>query len=61
VLRLLNSRLSERDIARELYISHNTVHSHVKAIYAKLDVSMRREALETARSRGLLSHSVSPR
>ena len=28
VLRLLNSDLSERDIGRELYVSHNTVHGH---------------------------------
>jgi LuxR family maltose regulon positive regulatory protein len=29
VLQLLTSDLSERDIGRELYVSHSTVHSHV--------------------------------
>jgi LuxR family transcriptional regulator, maltose regulon positive regulatory protein len=49
VLRLLNSGLSEREIGRELYLSFNTVHSHVKAIYRKLGVSSRAEAVERAK------------
>jgi ATP/maltotriose-dependent transcriptional regulator MalT len=49
VLRLLGSGLSEREIGRELYVSFNTVHSHVKAIYRKLGVSSRAEAVERAR------------
>jgi LuxR family transcriptional regulator, maltose regulon positive regulatory protein len=32
----------------------NTVKSHLRAIYRKLDVDGRRSAVETARSRGLL-------
>ena len=32
---------SEREIARELYLSFNTVHTHVQAIYRKLGVSSR--------------------
>ena len=44
VLRYLRSDLSEREIANELYLSYNTVHSHVKAIYRKLGVSSRAEA-----------------
>ena len=46
VLRLLASDLSEREIAAELYLSFNTVHSHVKSIYRKLGVSSRAEAVE---------------
>jgi LuxR family maltose regulon positive regulatory protein len=46
VLRLLGSGLTEREIGRELYLSFNTVHSHVKAIYRKLGVSSRAEAVE---------------
>ena len=45
VLRLLASELSEREIAAELYLSFNTVHSHVKSIYRKLGVSSRAEAV----------------
>ena len=53
VLRLLGGGLSEREIAQELYLSFNTVHSHVKAIYRKLEVSSRAEALARARDLGL--------
>ena len=45
VLQLLTSDLSERDIGQELYVSHNTVHSHVRSIYRKLGVSSRAHAL----------------
>jgi LuxR family maltose regulon positive regulatory protein len=54
VLRMLSSPLSERDIGRELYLSHNTIHSHTRSIYRKLGVSSRGEALQQALSRGLL-------
>ena len=54
VLRLLSGPLSESDIGRELYISHNTVDSHVRSIYRKLGVSSRRAALDAARTLGLL-------
>ena len=54
VLRLLRSGLTERDIGRELYLSFNTVHSHVKAIYRKLGVSSRAAAIERARADGLV-------
>jgi LuxR family maltose regulon positive regulatory protein len=55
VLRALTGPLSERDIARELYLSHSTIHSHTKAIYRKLGVSSRSEAISQARKLGLLS------
>jgi LuxR family maltose regulon positive regulatory protein len=55
VLRMLGGSLSERDIGRELYLSHNTVHSHARSIYRKLGVSSRAEALDRARELGLLS------
>src|SRR5262249_54837797 len=45
ILRMLGGTLSERDIGRELYLSHNTIHSHAKSIYRKLGVSSRSEAL----------------
>ncbi len=57
VLRMLGGPLSERDIGRELYLSHNTVHSHARSIYRKLGVSSRAEALEQAREHGLLARA----
>ena len=54
VLKLLHGDLSERDIGRELYVTHSTVHSHVRAIYRKLAVSTRADALQRGRELGLL-------
>ena len=54
VLRLLPTRLSTREIGRELYVSPNTVRSHVQAIYRKLQVNSRAEAVTKARQLGLL-------
>jgi LuxR family transcriptional regulator, maltose regulon positive regulatory protein len=51
---MLTSRLSERDIGRELYLSHNTIHSHTRSIYRKLGVSSRGEALQKAGTLGIL-------
>ena len=50
VLRLLPTLLPNTEIAGELFVSVNTVKTHVKSIYRKLDVSSRREAV--ARGRG---------
>ena len=54
VLRLLGSELTGPEIARELFVSHNTIRTHTKHIYTKLDVSSRRAAVSRARERGLL-------
>ena len=54
VLKLLHGDLSERDIGRELYVTHSTVHSHVRVIYRKLAVSSRADALQRGRELGLL-------
>jgi LuxR family maltose regulon positive regulatory protein len=54
VLRLLPTRLSTREIGRELYVSPNTVRSQVQAIYRKLQVNSRAEAVTNARQLGLL-------
>lgn len=48
VLGLLAQGRSKREIAQELQVSFNTVHSHTKAIYRKLGVSSRHEAAERA-------------
>jgi ATP/maltotriose-dependent transcriptional regulator MalT len=54
VLRLLASRLSQREIAGELYVSFNTVKSHTRSIFRKLGVDSRPDAVERAREHGLL-------
>lgn len=54
VLNLLAGDLSEAKIGQKLFVSHSTVHSHVKSIYRKLGVSSRSEAIESARDVGYL-------
>ena len=54
VLRLLPTTLSQREIGRELYLSFNTVKTHVQNIFRKLEVSTRQEAVEHARRWGIL-------
>jgi LuxR family maltose regulon positive regulatory protein len=54
VLRLLDSELTGPQIARELFVSHNTVRTHTKHIFTKLDVTNRRAAVLRARERGLI-------
>jgi LuxR family transcriptional regulator, maltose regulon positive regulatory protein len=54
VLRLLGSELSGPQIARELFVSNNTLRSHTKHIFTKLDVTNRRAAVRRAREEGLI-------
>jgi LuxR family transcriptional regulator, maltose regulon positive regulatory protein len=54
VLRFLPSHLTNAEIARECFMSVNTVKAHLKNIYAKLGVSTRAETVERARLLGLL-------
>jgi len=49
VLRLLPTLLRTPEIAGELFVSVNTVKTHVKSIYRKLDVSSRRDAVARGR------------
>jgi LuxR family maltose regulon positive regulatory protein len=58
VLRFLPTNLSRSEIARELYLSVNTVNTHVRNIYSKLDARDRSTAVERARELRLLSASV---
>ncbi|MCB0168603.1 MAG: response regulator transcription factor [Anaerolineae bacterium] len=52
VLHQLSTGDSYKEIARTLAISLNTVKTHLKRIYDKLDVSGRREAVKKARRLG---------
>jgi DNA-binding CsgD family transcriptional regulator/tetratricopeptide (TPR) repeat protein len=54
VLELLAEGLTSPEIAERLFLSRRTVESHVGAILMRLGVSNRREAVRTARRRGLL-------
>ncbi len=54
VLRLLAKGLSKREVAAQLFVSYNTVHSHVRAIYRKLGVTSRADAVDLARKQTLL-------
>ena len=58
LLRYLPTNLTGPEIARELYLSANTVKTHLRRVYEKLGVHSRREAVERARALGLLSPSV---
>ncbi len=53
VVRYLASRLTYKEIAAELFVSTNTLKTHVKRIYQKLGVSSRIEAVTEARRLGL--------
>ena len=54
VLRLLATTLSQPEIAQELYVSVNTVRTHIQGIYRKLGAASRREAVDAAREHGIL-------
>ncbi len=58
VLRYLPTNLSGPEIARELYVSTNTVKTHMHKLYAKLGTHRRAEAVERARALGLLAPSA---
>ena len=59
VLGLLGSDLSARQIAAELFLSPNTVHSHTRSIYRKLGVNSRADAVARADTLGLLPQTQS--
>ena len=54
VLRLLDGDLSRREIADALYVSLDTVKTHIRGIYRKLGAGSRDEAVAGARRRGLI-------
>ncbi len=54
ILRLLPTSLTQREIGDELFLSINTVKTHVKSIFGKLGVESRAGAVERARGLSLL-------
>lgn len=54
VLRRLAQMMSTEEIAADLYVSVNTVKTHLKSAYRKLGVNRRHDAVRRARERGLL-------
>jgi LuxR family maltose regulon positive regulatory protein len=57
VLRYLPTNLRAPEIARELYVSPNTVKTHIRNLYGKLGIHRRADAVESARALGLLAPS----
>lgn len=57
VIRHLPSNLRAPEIAAELFVSPNTVRTHLRHIYGKLGVHSRGEAVERARELGLVAPS----
>jgi LuxR family maltose regulon positive regulatory protein len=55
VLRYLPTNLTRPDIARELYVSINTINTHIRNIYSKLGARDRSSAVQRARELRLLS------
>ena len=54
VVRLLATELSGPEISRQLFVSVNTLRTHTKHIFTKLDVNTRRAAVRRATDLGLL-------
>jgi len=54
VLDLLSQGLTNKQIAKRLSLSENTVRVHVQAVYGFLQVTSRAEAVVVARGRGLI-------
>jgi len=54
ILRLLASDLSGPEISRHLTVSLNTVRTHIKNVYAKLDANSRQAAVRRATELGIL-------
>jgi LuxR family transcriptional regulator, maltose regulon positive regulatory protein len=55
VLRYLPTNLTRPEIARDLYVSINTVNTHIRSIYSKLGARDRSSAVRLARQLRLLS------
>jgi DNA-binding NarL/FixJ family response regulator len=55
ILELVAAGNANKEIARELSISEDTVKAHLRSIYSKLDVNDRTQAVTTALRRGIIA------
>ena len=58
ILRYRPTMLSNAEIGAEIFVSLNTVKTHLRSIYRKLDASGRADAVERARRVGLLPSGI---
>jgi LuxR family transcriptional regulator, maltose regulon positive regulatory protein len=58
ILRYLPTMLSNAEIGAEVFVSLNTVKTHLRSIYRKLDANGRADAVERARQLGLLPAGI---
>ncbi|HWX45036.1 MAG TPA: LuxR C-terminal-related transcriptional regulator [Solirubrobacteraceae bacterium] len=58
ILRYLPTMLSNAEIGAEMFVSLNTVKTHLRSIYRKLEASGRADAVERARRLGLLPSGI---
>lgn len=54
VLELVAEGLSNKEIAGRLFVSVNTVKTHLSRLYSKMDVNRRTEAVEKARTLSII-------
>jgi len=59
VLRLLATDLTIREIGERLFLSPNTIRTHIRALYRKLGANTRADAVARATAFGLLSQGQS--
>ncbi|HEV2180065.1 MAG TPA: response regulator transcription factor [Gemmatimonadaceae bacterium] len=55
ILELIAAGLSNREIAGKLFVSENTVKTHSRRLFGKLDASRRTQAVRRAKDAGLLA------
>jgi LuxR family maltose regulon positive regulatory protein len=58
ILRYLPTMLSNAEIGAEIFVSLNTVKTHLRSIYRKLDASSRADAVQRARALDLLPRGI---
>jgi len=54
ILRIVADGASNKELSRKLFVSENTVESHLRRIYSKLETRNRTQAVSKARERGIL-------